>query len=173
MLCEGVQVLMERFGSRVEGADGNEVQTVELEKVAYVLGKSAGNKKLAAAIGEELGKGDGVGGDGEGSREVSPPASKRTKRGEDADSRSLGGQGTDVGGGVKSGEEADEAAGKAPTSRPLRLPTRASGAEFSDRLTRRTSQRTTRGRLGGIKDDEEAVAAPVIERKRKSRSDNS
>lgn len=172
MLCEGVQVLVERFGSRVEGADGKEVQAVELEKVAYVLGKSAENKELTAAIEKEVRKGDGVREEGEGSREISPPASKRAKRGGDADSRSLGGQGTEMGEGVESGEEAEKAAGGAPTSRPLRLPTRASGAESSDRLTRRTSQRKTRGRLGAIKDDEEAAAAPVIKRKRKSKSDN-
>lgn len=102
MLCEGVQALTDRFGTGAKEANGKEVQAVELEKVAYVLGKSAGNKKLVAAIEEKLGKGDGVREEGEGSRETLPPPSKRAKRGEDADSRSLGGQGTEMGEGVES-----------------------------------------------------------------------
>lgn len=171
MLCEGVQALMERFGSGAEGTGGKGVQAVELEKVAYVLGKSAGDKKLAATIEEEAGEGDGVVEKGEGSREISPPASKRAKPGEDADSKPLGGQGTEMGEGETTGGEADEMRGKAATSTPPRLPTRAGGAEASDRSTRRTSQRTTRGRPGGENNDEKAAAAPVRKRKRKGKSD--
>lgn len=172
MLCGGVQTLMERFGSGAGGADGTGVQAVELEKVAYVLGKSARDQKLAAAIEEEVGKAAGVGEEGKGAREMSPPASKRAKLGGDADSKSWGGQATGMGEAEKFGDAAEEVAGKAATSTPPMLPARAGGAETSDRSTRRTSQRTTRGRRGGEYNDEEAVAAPVNKQKRKSKSDS-
>lgn len=173
MLCEGVQALRKRLSGGDEGADGKAVQAVELEKVAYVLGRCAADSKLAAAIDEDVSKGDGVEEEGEGSRDISPPPSKRAKLGEDAVSTSRGGRRTEMGKGEKTGEEGEEAAGKAVTSTPPRSSTRAGGAESGEKSTGRTNRRITRARPGGEENNNRAGAAPGSKRKRKVKSGSS
>ena len=197
MLCQGFQVFRERLGLE-RGENYGTVRAVEVEKVAHVLGKCAGDGKLAAAVEEEMGKeeGDkegrkageeevqgegkesgeehGAAGDGKEGREISPPASKRAKLGADAEPKARGGRGTRVDGEEKkTAEEAEEAGGKAVTSTPAGSSNRAEGVETGGISTRRTSQRKTRGRPGGGINDDSAGVARDNKRKRKSKGDNS
>ena len=150
MLCDGVEALRERLG--VEGEGGKRVEAVELEKLAYVLGKCAVNKKLAAAIEKEVGMGQ-EGGDEEREREAeaAPSPSKRAKVGPHAASRPSQRQRA-LEGNTEAGDEGEDAGGKV--------------------VTRRTSQRRTRGGSGSGKNEAVADTAVTSKRKRKSNSDN-